>query len=73
MDWLTVYGLLAVGVMVAFYAFERRHHLFTLGFAGACVLASIYGFLANVWPFGLVEAVWAIVAFLRWRQRRAGE
>lgn len=69
MDWLTVFGLAAVSVMVALYAFERRHHLFTLGFACACVLASIYGFLAGVWPFGLVEVVWAIVAFFRWRQR----
>ncbi|MHA1560237.1 MAG: hypothetical protein ACTSWI_06150 [Alphaproteobacteria bacterium] len=68
MDWLTAYGLLAVTAMVTFYALERRHHLFTLTFAGACLLASVYGFLADAWPFGVVEIIWAAVAFLRWRR-----
>ena len=40
-----------------------------LAFAAACALASIYGFLQGAWPFGLVEAVWAIVALRRWMQR----
>jgi len=30
------------------------------------VLGSIYGFLQGAWPFGLVEAVWSIIAFRRW-------
>jgi hypothetical protein len=30
------------------------------------VLGSIYGFLQGAWPFGVVEAVWAVVAFRRW-------
>jgi hypothetical protein len=54
--------------MVTFYALERRHPLFTLCFAGACGLASIYGFLAGTWPFGVVEAIWAFVAFYRWHR-----
>ena len=40
-----------------------------LGFAGACALGSVYGFLQGAWPFGLVEAVWAVVAVMRWRNR----
>ena len=71
MDWLTVYGLAAVTAMVAFYAFEGRHHLFTLAFAGACALASVYGFLEGAWPFGVVEVVWAAIALWRWRVRIA--
>jgi hypothetical protein len=30
------------------------------------VLASAYGFLQGAWPFGIVEAVWAVVALRRW-------
>ena len=40
-----------------------------LAFAGACVLASVYGFLQGAWPFGLVEAIWSVVALQRWRRR----
>jgi len=66
MDLLTAFGLLSVSAMVAFYALERRHPLYTLAFAGSCVLASAYGFLSGAWPFGVVEIVWAAVAFVRW-------
>lgn len=72
MDLLSLYGLVAVGSMVAFYALEDRHHYFTLAFAGGCVLASVYGFLAGAWPFGVVEAIWAVIAAVRWRRRAAG-
>ena len=37
--------------------------------AVACALGSIYGFLQGAWPFGLVEAVWAMVALRRWSLR----
>lgn len=39
-----------------------------LGFAGACALGSMYGFLQGAWPFGLIEAVWSVVAVRRWRR-----
>ena len=29
---------------------------------GACALASVYGFLQGAWPFGVVEAIWALIA-----------
>jgi hypothetical protein len=63
---LNIFGLLAVTAMLVFYALEKRSPWFILAFAGACVLASIYGFLQGAWPFGLVEAVWSIVALRRW-------
>ncbi len=66
MDRLTIFGLFAVTAMVTLYALENRSHWFILAFAGSCVLASIYGFLQGAWPFGLVEAVWCIVALRRW-------
>jgi membrane protein implicated in regulation of membrane protease activity len=70
-DRLTAFGLFAVGAMLVAYALEDRSHWFVLAFAGACALASIYGFLQGAWPFGAVEAVWALVALRRWRRRRS--
>jgi len=69
MDELTSFGLFAVTAMLLCYALEARSPWFVLGFAGACVLASVYGFLQGAWPFGGVEAVWALVALRRWHGR----
>jgi hypothetical protein len=52
--------------MLVTYALETSSHWFILAFAGACVLGSIYGFLQGAWPFGVVEAIWAVVATRRW-------
>lgn len=66
MDPLTLFGLFSVTAMVVFYALEHRSSWLILAFAGACALASVYGFLQGAWPFGLVEAVWTLVALQRW-------
>jgi hypothetical protein len=71
-DPLTAFGLFAVTAMLICYALEDRGRAFVLAFAGACVLASIYGFMQGAWPFGLVEAVWAAIAVRRWRSRALG-
>ena len=70
MDRLTLFGLVAVSLMLLFYALEDRSHWFILAFAGACVLGSTYGFLQGAWPFGGVEAVWSLVALRRWWSSR---
>ena len=70
MDWLTLFGLFAVTAMLVCYALEHRSHWFILAFAVACALGSIYGFLQGAWPFGLVEAVWTVVALRRWAVRQ---
>jgi hypothetical protein len=69
MDGLTLFGLLAVSAMLVFYALEDRSPWYILAFAGACALASLYGFLQGAWPFGVVEAIWALIAAQRWRKR----
>jgi hypothetical protein len=65
-DGLTLFGLFAVTAMLVTYALERRSRWFILAFAGSCVLGSAYGFLQGAWPFGLVEAIWSMVALRRW-------
>ena len=66
MNSLTAFGLFAVTAMLVMYVLENRHHGYILGFAFACLLGSIYGFLQGAWPFGLIEGVWSIVAARRW-------
>jgi Mg/Co/Ni transporter MgtE len=66
LDALSLFGLLAVTAMLVFYALEQRSPWFVLAFAGACAAGSVYGFLQGAWPFGLVEAVWALVALRKW-------
>ena len=66
MNFLTIFGLIAVSLMVTFYALEDRSPWFVLCFAASCVMGSIYGFLQGAWPFGLVEAIWSLIALRRW-------
>jgi hypothetical protein len=69
MDGLSAFGLAAVIAMLIAYTLEDRSAWFILAFAGACALGSVYGFLQGAWPFGIVEAIWAVVALWRWRTR----
>lgn len=64
---LTAYGAIALSFMMLMYALERRGRGFILAFACGCALSSSYGFLAGTWPFGVVEAVWTVIALRRWR------
>jgi hypothetical protein len=64
---LTIFGAAAVTFMMLMYALERRGSRFVLAFACGCVLSSTYGFLAGTWPFGIVEAIWALIALRRWK------
>ena len=66
MDALTLFGLFAVTGMLLTYALESRSAWFILAFSLFCALGSAYGFLQGAWPFGVVEAIWALVALRRW-------
>lgn len=70
MSPLTLFGLFAVTAMLVCYAFESRSPWFILAFAVSCALGSVYGFLQGAWPFGVVEAIWSLVALKRWRRAR---
>ncbi len=62
---ITIYGVLAVTFMMVMYALERRGRVFIALFALGCVLSSVYGFLSGAWPFGVVELIWAGIAYRR--------
>jgi hypothetical protein len=65
-SWVTVYGVAALTFMMVMYWLEHRGPRFILGFALGCLLSSIYGFLAGAWPFGVLEAVWCLIALRRY-------
>jgi len=64
---VTLYGVFAVSFMMTMYALEQRGDRYILGFAVGCLLSSTYGFLSGAWPFGVVEAIWAVIALQRYR------
>jgi hypothetical protein len=55
--------------MLVCSALENWSSWFILAFAFACALGSVYRFLQGAWPFGIVEAIWALVAARRWRMK----
>ena len=63
---VTVFGICALTFMMAMYALETRGRLFVLAFAIGCALSSSYGFLSGAWPFGVVEAIWTVIALRRY-------
>ena len=63
---LTVFGVTVLSFMMLMYGLERRHSAFVLAFAVGCALSSLYGFLSGAWPFGVVEAIWTVVALHRY-------
>jgi hypothetical protein len=67
---LTVYGAVAVTFMMLMYALEHRRPAFVAAFALGCALSSSYGFLAGTWPFGVVEAIWSLIALRRYASLR---
>ena len=62
-----MFGACVVTFMMLMYALESRGRRFVLAFAVGCALSSSYGFLAGTWPFGIVEAIWSLVALRRYR------
>ena len=72
MSALTVYGVAVLSFMMLMYELEGRGSRFVLGFALGCLLSSVYGFLSGAWPFGVVEAVWCLIAVRRFALARAG-
>ncbi len=63
---VTIYGVCALTFMMGMYALEAHGRGFVLAFAVGCALSSSYGFLSGAWPFGVVEAIWTVIALRRY-------
>ena len=68
MSAITIYGVIVLTFMMIMYALERRDRRFVLAFAFGCALSSTYGFASGAWPFGVVEAIWCVIAIHRYFQ-----
>ena len=63
---VTLFGVAALTFMMTMYALEHRGPRFIAAFAAGCALSSIYGFASGAWPFGVVEAIWCVIALRRY-------
>jgi hypothetical protein len=68
---LTAFGIVTATAMLVTYALEEKSHWFTLALSGSCALASVYVLLQGAWPFAILEAIWAAVAFAKWLRRKS--
>ncbi len=69
---LTIFGSVAVAIMLLSYWLESRSKWMVLAFAGASALTSAYSGLVEAYPITVIEALWACVALQRFvlRHRR---
>jgi hypothetical protein len=66
---LTVFGSVAVGVMMLSYGLEARSKWYVLTFALASAATSLYSGLVAAYPITVIEAIWSLVALRRFIQR----
>ena len=70
---LTVFGAIAVAIMFFSYWFERRSKWMVLIFAVGSAATAAYSGLEEVYPITVIEGLWALVAFRRFRLRHDRE
>ncbi len=70
---LTLFGSIAVAVMLGSYWLEPRAKWFVLVFAGGCAATSVYSGFMEAYPVTVIEALWAGVAVQRFFRRNRRE
>ena len=70
---LTLFGSIAVAIMLFSYWLEPRSKWFVLVFAGGCAATSTYSGLVEAYPVTVIEALWALVALWRFTRRHREE
>ena len=70
---VTMFGSVAVGIMLGSYWLEARSKWFVLLFAVGCAATSTYSGLVQAWPVMVIESIWALVALRRFVLRSRTE
>lgn len=70
---VTLFGFVAVTIMMGSYWLEPRSKWFVLLFAGGCASTSAYSGLVQAYPITVIEALWALIALRRFFKRRQEE
>ena len=66
---LTIFGSIAVAIMLLSYWLENRSKWMVLAFALGSALTSAYSGLAEVYPITVIEAIWTVAALQRFFRR----
>ena len=66
---LTLFGSVAVAIMLLSYWLENRSKWMVLVFAGGSALTAVYSGLAEVYPITVIETLWTGIALQRFRRR----
>lgn len=70
---LTLFGSIAVSIMMLSYSLESRSRWYVLIFACASAATAVYSGLAEVYPITVIEAIWSLVALRRFVMRHRAE
>ncbi len=70
---LTLFGSIAVSIMMLSYSLESRSKWYVLIFAGASAATAAYSGLAEVYPIMVVEGIWSTIALQRFIRRHRVE
>ena len=70
---LTLFGSIAVSIMLVSYWLEPRSRWFVLLFAGGSAATAAYSGLAEVYPITVIEGMWTLAALQRFAKRRREE
>ena len=72
-EMLTLFGSIAVSIMLFSYWLEPRSKWMVLLFAGGSAATAVYSGLAGVYPITVIEALWALAALQRFVKRHRQE
>jgi hypothetical protein len=70
---LTIYGSIVLAMMMIFYLLESRSPFYSLLFGIMCFGSAIYGILAGVYPFGVIEFIWGVFSINRFLKRLSNQ
>ena len=70
---LTIFGVIAVSIMLLSYWTEERSKWLVLVFAIGSGMTSLYSGIEGVYPITVIEGLWSLVALQRFVQRRKRE
>ena len=70
---LTIFGSVAVGLMLLAYWLEPRSKWYVLAFAFASAATGVYSGLEEVYPISVIEGLWTLVALQRFYRRHRSE
>jgi hypothetical protein len=70
---LTIFGVIAVSIMLLSYWTEERSKWLVLVFAIGSGMTSLYSGIEGVYPITVIEGLWSLVALQRFVQRHKRE